>query len=112
MIEKYWPFLLMKCGYIVKEVEQVIRDIGRSLVALSLTNTEVLSIISDQVNRLLSKMQRVNFEASQSQLDMVDKLSHGIKYSTRLLRTICLRDSKGSWGASGAFRDPQRDSQH
>ncbi|KAI5397391.1 hypothetical protein KIW84_063271 [Lathyrus oleraceus] len=69
----------MKCRYIVKEVEQVIRDIGRSLAALSLANTEVLSRISDQVNRLQSEMQRAEFEASQSQLDIVDKLNHGIK---------------------------------
>ncbi|CAJ2673929.1 unnamed protein product [Trifolium pratense] len=72
-------YLLMKCRYIVKEVEQVIRDIGSSLAALSLANTEVLSRISDQVNRLQSEMQRAEFEASQSQLDIVDKLNHGIK---------------------------------
>ncbi|CAI8601811.1 unnamed protein product [Vicia faba] len=83
LVEKYKNtgrfYLLMKCRYIVKEVEQVIRDIGRSLAALSLANTEVLSRISDQVNRLQSEMQRAEFEASQSQLDIVDKLNHGIK---------------------------------
>ncbi|WJX17120.1 hypothetical protein P8452_07066 [Trifolium repens] len=83
LVEKYKNrgrfYLLMKCRYIVKEVEQVIRDIGSSLAALSLANTEVLSRISDQVNRLQSEMQRAEFEASQSQLDIVDKLNHGIK---------------------------------
>ena len=83
LVEKYRNndhfYLLMKCRYIVKEVEQVIRDIRRSLAALSLANTEVLSRISDQVNRLQSEMQRAEFEASQSQLDIVDKLNHGIK---------------------------------
>jgi hypothetical protein len=83
LVEKYRNrgrfYLLMKCRYIVKEVEQVIRDIGSSLAALSLANTEVLSRISDQVNRLQSEMQRAEFEASQSQLDIVDKLNHGIK---------------------------------
>ncbi|KAI5397387.1 hypothetical protein KIW84_063268 [Lathyrus oleraceus] len=63
----------------LESLEQVIRDIGRSLAALSLANTEVLSRISDQVNRLQSEMQRVEFEASQSQLDIIDKLNHGIK---------------------------------
>ncbi|KAI5421591.1 hypothetical protein KIW84_045133 [Lathyrus oleraceus] len=72
-------YLLMKCRYIVKEVEQVIRDIRRSLAALSLANTEVISRISDQVNRLQSGMQRAEFEASQSQHDIFDKLNHGIK---------------------------------
>lgn len=83
LVEKYTNrgrfYLLVKCRYIVKEVEQVIRDIGRSLAALSLANTEVLSRISDQVNRLQSEMQRVEFEASHSQLEIVDKLNHGIK---------------------------------
>ncbi|XP_058724238.1 U-box domain-containing protein 44-like [Vicia villosa] len=83
LVEKYRNsgrfYLLMKCRSIVKEVEQVIRDIGRSLAALSLANTEVLSRISDQVNKLQSEMQRAEFEASQSQLDIVDKLNHGIK---------------------------------
>ncbi|GAU41767.1 hypothetical protein TSUD_13680 [Trifolium subterraneum] len=83
LVEKYRNrgrfYLLMMCRHIVKEVEQVIRDIGSSLAALSLANTEVLSRISDQVNRLQIEMQRAEFEASQSQLDIVDKLNHGIK---------------------------------
>ncbi|KAI5421596.1 hypothetical protein KIW84_045138 [Lathyrus oleraceus] len=56
LVEKYRNsdrfYLLMKCRYIVKEVEQVIRDIGRSLAASPLANTE---------------------------LDIVDKLNHGTK---------------------------------
>ncbi|KAL3030944.1 hypothetical protein AAZX31_02G001600 [Glycine max] len=83
LVEKYRNrgrfYLLLRCRYIVKEVEQVTRDIGRSLAALSIANTEVLSRISDQVNRLQSEMQTVEFEASQSQLQIVDKLNHGIR---------------------------------
>ncbi|RVW55602.1 U-box domain-containing protein 43 [Vitis vinifera] len=71
-------YLLFKCRHIVKEVEEVTRDIGRSLAALSLANTEVLAGISDQVNRLQNEMQRVEFEASQSQIKIVDKLNQGI----------------------------------
>ncbi|XP_061339031.1 U-box domain-containing protein 44-like [Gastrolobium bilobum] len=83
LVEKYRNrgsfYLLVKCRLIVEEVEQVTRDIGRSLAALSIANTEVLSRISDQVNRLQNEMQRVEFEASQSQLQIVDKLDQGLR---------------------------------
>ncbi|KAK7393739.1 hypothetical protein VNO78_22303 [Psophocarpus tetragonolobus] len=82
LVEKYNRggfYLLVRCRYVVKEVEQVIRDIGKSLASLSIANTEVLSIVSDQVNRLQNEMQTVEFEASQSQLQIVDKLNHGIR---------------------------------
>ncbi|CAJ1976417.1 unnamed protein product [Sphenostylis stenocarpa] len=72
-------YLLIKCRSIVEEVEQVTRDIGKSLAALSIANAEVLSRISDQVNRLQNEMQRVEFEASQSQIQIVDKLNQALK---------------------------------
>lgn len=82
LVEKYKNrarfYLLIKCRYIVKEVQDVTRDIGRSLATLSLANTEVLSGISDQLNRLQNEMQRVEFEASKSQLQIVDKLNQGL----------------------------------
>lgn len=82
LVEKYRNrgrfYLLLKCRSIVAEVEEVTRDIGKSLAALSIANTEVLSRISDQVNRLQDEMQRVEFEASQSQLQIVDKLNQGL----------------------------------
>jgi len=83
LVEKYKNrgrfYLLIKCRSIVEEVEQVTRDIGKSLAALSIANTEVLSRISDQVNRLQDEMQRVEFEASQSQIQIVDKLNQGLR---------------------------------
>ncbi|CAB4261716.1 unnamed protein product [Prunus armeniaca] len=86
LVEKYKNrarfYLFVKCRHIVKEVQDVTRDIGRSLAALSLANTEVLSGISDQVNRLQNEMQRVEFEASQSQLQVFDKLNQGLKDQT------------------------------
>ncbi|KAF7806938.1 U-box domain-containing protein 44-like isoform X1 [Senna tora] len=72
-------YLLVKCRHIVHEVEEVTRRIGKSLAVLSFANTEVLSRISDQVHRLQNEMQRVEFEASQSQLQIVDKLNQGLK---------------------------------
>ncbi|XP_050233901.1 U-box domain-containing protein 44-like [Mercurialis annua] len=72
-------YLLVKCRHIVNEIQEVTRDIGRSLAALSLANTEVLAGISDQVNRLHNEMQRVEFEASYSQLQIVDKLNQGLR---------------------------------
>ncbi|KAL3727116.1 hypothetical protein ACJRO7_031940 [Eucalyptus globulus] len=87
LIEKYKNrsrfYLLVRCRYIVKEVEQVTRDIGRSLAALSLANTEVLTNISDQVNRLQNEMQRVELETSHSQLQIINKLNQGIKDQKR-----------------------------
>uniref|UniRef100_A0A5B7BY18 RING-type E3 ubiquitin transferase n=1 Tax=Davidia involucrata TaxID=16924 RepID=A0A5B7BY18_DAVIN len=86
LVEKYKNrarfYLLVKCRNIVKEVQDVTRDIGRSLAALSLANTEVLAGISDQVNRLQNEMQRAEFEASQSRLQIVDKLNQGLTEQT------------------------------
>lgn len=83
LVEKYKNrgrfYLLLRCRHIVNEVQEVTRDIGRSLAALSLANTEVLAEISDQVNRLQNEMQRVEFEASHSQLQIVDKLNQGLR---------------------------------
>ncbi|XVF38324.1 hypothetical protein REPUB_Repub20aG0091600 [Reevesia pubescens] len=87
LVEKYKNrgrfYLLVKCRHIVNEVQEVTRDIGRSLAALSIANTEVLSGISDQVNRLQSEMQRVEFETSHSQLQIVDKLNQGLRDQKR-----------------------------
>ncbi|PON40172.1 Coatomer beta subunit [Parasponia andersonii] len=83
LVEKYKNrarfYLLVKCRHIVKEVQEVTRDIGKSLSSLSLSNTEVLSRISDQVNRLHNEMQRVEFETSHSHLQIVDKLDQGLR---------------------------------
>ncbi|XP_044487387.1 U-box domain-containing protein 44-like [Mangifera indica] len=83
LVEKYKNrarfYLLVKCRHIVNEVQEVTRDIGRSLASLSLASTEVLAEISDQVNRLQNEMQRVEFETSQSQLQILDKLNQGLR---------------------------------
>ncbi|KAG6394911.1 hypothetical protein SASPL_145502 [Salvia splendens] len=82
LVEKYKGrarfYLLLKCRHIVKEIQDVTREIGDSLAALSLANVEVLSGISDQVHRLQHEMQRAEFEASHARLQIVDKLNQGI----------------------------------
>nr|XP_048333286.1 U-box domain-containing protein 43-like isoform X2 [Ziziphus jujuba var. spinosa] len=82
LVEKYKDrarfYLLVNCRHIVNEVQEVTRDIGRSLASLSLANTEVLANISDKVNRLHNEMQRVEFEASSSQVQIVEKLNQGL----------------------------------
>ncbi|XWS13752.1 hypothetical protein CRYUN_Cryun36dG0065000 [Craigia yunnanensis] len=87
LVEKYKNrgrfYLLVKCRHIVNEVQEVTRDIGRSLAALSIVNTEVLSGIYDQVNKLQSEMQRVEFETSYSQLQIVDRLNQGLRDQKR-----------------------------
>ncbi|KAL3506019.1 hypothetical protein ACH5RR_031401 [Cinchona calisaya] len=82
LVEKYKNqgrfYLLIKCRHIVKEVQDVTREIGKSLAALSVANVEVLSGITDQVNRLQNEMQRAELEASQSQQRIVDKLNQAL----------------------------------
>ncbi|CAN4091219.1 unnamed protein product [Withania somnifera] len=90
-------YLLVKCRSIVKEVQEVTRDIGKSLAALSLVNIEVLSGISEEVNRLQNEMQRANFEASQSRLQIVKKLNQGLsdqihdqEFANNILKEIAM----------------------
>ncbi|KAL8210294.1 hypothetical protein R6Q57_007026 [Mikania cordata] len=82
LLEKYKNrgrfYLLIKCRHIVKEVQDTTRDIGKSLNALCLANTEILSGISDQVTRLQNEMQRAEFATCQSQLQILDKLDQGL----------------------------------
>lgn len=82
LVEKYKNrarfYLLIRCRHIVKEVQDVTRDIGKSLLLLSPAITEVLSGISEQVNKLQNEMQRAEFEASQSRIEIVDKLSQAL----------------------------------
>lgn len=87
LVEKYKNrgrfYLLIKCRHIVKEVQDVTRDIGKSLTTLCLANTEVLSGISDQVSRLQNDMQRAEFTTCQSQVQILDKLNQGLTSQTR-----------------------------
>lgn len=82
LVEKYKNrarfYLLVKCRHIVKEIQDVTREIGNSLASLSLANVEVLSGISDQVHRLQNEMQRAEFGASHSNEQIVDKLNRWI----------------------------------
>ncbi|KAL8490931.1 hypothetical protein ACS0TY_022804 [Phlomoides rotata] len=82
LVEKYKYrarfYLLLKCRHIVKEIQDVTREIGNSIAGLSLANIEVLSGISDQVHRLQNEMQRAEFVSSKSRLQILDKLNQGI----------------------------------
>ena len=83
LVEKYKNcgrfYLLIKCRSIVKEVQEITRNIGRSLAALSLASTEILADISETVNRLHIEMQKAEFVACQSQLKIVEKLDQGLQ---------------------------------
>lgn len=72
-------WLLVNCRSIVRDAQQVTRDIGKSLELLSLASTEVSADIRDNVNRLQWEMQNAEFEASQSQLRIIDKLELGLR---------------------------------
>ncbi|KAG9451899.1 hypothetical protein H6P81_004803 [Aristolochia fimbriata] len=71
-------YLLLMCRHIVKEIQDVTRHIGRSLASLSLASTEVLTDISEKVKTLHDEMQKAEFETSQSQLRIVEKLDQGL----------------------------------
>ncbi|KAL5702147.1 hypothetical protein ACHQM5_027398 [Ranunculus cassubicifolius] len=83
LMEKYKNpsrfYILLRCRHIVKEVQDVTRDIGKSLANLSLATTEVLTDISEQVNRLHYEMQRVELGPSQANLRIVQKLDQALK---------------------------------
>ncbi|THU68443.1 hypothetical protein C4D60_Mb08t03940 [Musa balbisiana] len=72
-------YLLVRCRNIVREIQDVTRDIGRSLAALSLASTEVLSDLSERMNRIHREMQKAEFEASQAQIRIVEKLDQGLR---------------------------------
>ncbi|CAL9144874.1 unnamed protein product [Musa hybrid cultivar] len=72
-------YLLVRCRNIVREIQDVTRDIGRSLAALSLASTEVLSDLSERMNRIHGDMQKAEFEASQAQIRIVEKLDQGLR---------------------------------
>ncbi|CAA0829071.1 Unknown protein [Striga hermonthica] len=74
-------YLLLKCRHIVKEVQDVTREIGTSFSALSLASVETLSGISERVKRLQDEMQRAHHEASCSRVEIVDKLKQGLTNS-------------------------------
>ncbi|KAK8935268.1 U-box domain-containing protein 15 [Platanthera zijinensis] len=64
---------------IANEMQDATQAIGRSLSMLPLVNTEVLSAISEKVNRLQGAMQKVKFVASQSCLAILGRLDKGIR---------------------------------
>uniref|UniRef100_A0A0D6R3I9 RING-type E3 ubiquitin transferase n=1 Tax=Araucaria cunninghamii TaxID=56994 RepID=A0A0D6R3I9_ARACU len=74
---RFW--LLINCRDIVRQAQQVTRDIGKSLALLSLASTEVSADIRDSVNRLQGEMQNAEFEASQAQLRIINKLELGVR---------------------------------
>ncbi|OVA09866.1 Armadillo [Macleaya cordata] len=71
-------YLLIKCRHIVKEIQDVTRDIGRSLSVLPISSTGVLTDISEKVYSLQNEMQRAELEASEPQLRIVEKLDQGL----------------------------------
>lgn len=83
LVEKYKNcgrfYLLIKCRCIVKEVQDITRDIGRSLAALSVASIEILADISETVNGLHIEMQKAEFVACQSQLQIVEKLDQALQ---------------------------------
>lgn len=71
-------YQLVHCRSIVKEAQQVIRDVGKSLALLSLASTEVSVDIRDNVEKLRTQMLRTEFQASEQKLEVLNKIELGI----------------------------------
>eukprot|EP00249_Psilotum_nudum_P020562 c27758_g1_i3 orf=1199-4219(+) len=72
-------YLLVNCRSILKEAQQVTRDIGKSLSLLSLANAEISIDINNNVNKLRDEMLNAEFQASQVKLQIIDKLELGLR---------------------------------
>lgn len=72
-------YQLVNCRSIVKEAQQVTRDVGKSLALLSLASTEVSIDIRNNVDKLKDQMIHAEYQASQQKLEIVDKIETGIR---------------------------------
>ncbi|KAK8935267.1 U-box domain-containing protein 43 [Platanthera zijinensis] len=72
-------YTILFCRRIANEMQDATRAIGRSLAMLPLVSAEVLSAISEKVNRLQAAMQNVEYVASHSSLAILEKLDKGIR---------------------------------
>lgn len=71
-------YLLVHCRNIVKEAEQVTRDVVKSLTLLSTASTEVSVDIRNNVNKLKDQMLSAEFHASEQKLQVISKIEEGI----------------------------------
>eukprot|EP00250_Pteridium_aquilinum_P010199 c19210_g1_i1 orf=350-3373(-) len=72
-------YQLVNCRSIVKNAQEITRDVGNSLALLSLANTEVSVNIRNNVEKLKDQMIHAEYQASQQRLEIVDKIEMGIK---------------------------------
>lgn len=72
-------YQLLHCRSIVKQVEQISRDVAKSLALLSLASTEVAADIRDNVDKLRHQILSAEFRASEQELQIVNKIEMGLQ---------------------------------
>lgn len=72
-------YQLLHCCSIVKQAEQISRDVAKSLALLSLASTEVAADIRDNVDKLRNQILSAEFRASEQELRIVDKIEMGLR---------------------------------
>ncbi|BBN00147.1 vacuolar protein 8 [Marchantia polymorpha subsp. ruderalis] len=72
-------YLLVNCRSIVRETQEITRNVGKSLELLALASAEVAGDISVNVSRLKQQMVSVKFQTSESKLLVINKLEQGLR---------------------------------
>lgn len=93
-------YLLLHCRSIVKEAEQISRDVAKSLALLSLASTEVAVDIRNNVDKLRQQMLNVEFQASEQKLRIVEKIETDLRQrrSDQDAMNDLIRDIAGAVG--------------
>eukprot|EP00250_Pteridium_aquilinum_P024374 c28987_g1_i1 orf=192-3179(+) len=93
-------YSLLHCRTIVKEAEQISRNVAKSLALLSLASTEVALDIRDNVDKLREQMLNAKFQASEQKLRIVEKIETDLRQrrSDQDAMNDLIRDIAGAVG--------------
>ncbi|KAL2652992.1 hypothetical protein R1flu_021120 [Riccia fluitans] len=72
-------YLLVNCRSVVREAQEITRNLGKSLELLALASSEIASDISTNVSRLKDQMINAKFQTSESKVHVITKLEQGLR---------------------------------
>lgn len=88
-------YLLLNCRNIVKQLQDITREIGHALSLLPLAALDVSLVIKQKTEKLCEDMQNAEFKAAVAEEEIVDKIESGIRerhtdsvYANKLLLQI------------------------
>lgn len=88
-------YLLLNCRNIVKQLQDITREIGHALSLLPLSALDVSLVIRQKTDKLCKDMQNAEFKAAVAEEEIVDKIESGIRerhtdsvYANKLLLQI------------------------